>query len=113
MLERKAGEFRRMNVSAGLNSAPTDQVPANQLIGVADVEFKLVVWGDELGRKREAVVVAVPTKDGPKLYAAKNGEDWTANLCALPSKIQKQFADKLAMKQVETKVPETDKVEIG
>lgn len=113
MFEQKPGSLRHVGVKLAEYQS-TEQAPAMTLVSLADLDFKLAVWGDESGRKHEAVVAVVQTIDGPRMLLPPNSESWTVALKPFVEALQKQFREKMAAREAQQnpQVPEKDAVDV-
>lgn len=123
MFDQSKGNLRPVGVRLAENQS-TEQAPTMTIVGISDLEFKLMEWGDESGRKhRSLVLVAFTTEGEPEVWLPPGPESWITSCKAFAKPIQEQFRarykahlEKLIQPQdkpvSKVQVPEKDEVDV-
>ena len=117
MFDQAKGNLRPVGVRLAENQS-TEQAPEMTIVGISDVEWKYMCWGDERGIKHEGLVLMARGVNGdPVIFYPPNTEPWFKSCKPFAKTIQDQFKQRLQAKESGTSgsggaVPEADQVSV-
>jgi hypothetical protein len=115
MFDQARGNLRNIGVRIPENQS-TEQAPEMTIVGISDVEWKYMKWGDESGRMHEGLVFSATDKNGdPIVFYPPNTEAWFKSCKPFSKIIQDQFKQRSLERRsggTSGAVPENDEVSI-
>ena len=112
MFDQAKGNLRPIGVRLAENQS-TEQAPTMSIVGISDVEWKYMQWGDERGIKHEGLVfMAKDDKGQPVVFYPPNTEMWFKSCKPFSKDIQEQFRKRYAARNTSDEIPEDDDVDV-
>lgn len=112
MFDQHKGNLRPIGVRLAENQS-TEQAPVMTIVGIADVEWKYMKWGDERGIAHEGIVLMARGTDGePIIFYPPNTEAWFRSCKPFAKDLQDQFWKRHAAKDADKAIPVEDDVSV-
>lgn len=112
MFDQAKGNLRPIGVRLAQNES-TERAPVMTVVGISDVEWKYMCWGDEQGHKHEGLVfMAKDTEGNPVIFYPPNTEAWFKSCKPFAKDIQDQFRQRYQGKTTNEIIPEQDDVSV-
>jgi hypothetical protein len=112
MFDQAKGNLRPVGVRLAENQS-TEQAPTMGIVGISDVEWKYMKWGDERGIAHEGLVFMAKDADGsPIIFYPPNTEGWFKSCKPFAKDIQEQFKRRYQARTEPATIPDSDDVSV-